>query len=195
MWTCQTCEARNWDEDGVCHKCKAPIDLEHANTVQPRARPEPEPAPTPLPKQIKVIGGSFFTDGGSIFLKVRDETGAEYSVALKVSHGRRSGGWRLFFRGSRVALASQMHSEILRLFRNASIASSPEPADRPPVRETGRRNLTIVGDDLKELFRSMENEEQFLGTLRDNLVVKLESLHQSPSQRPFRRMDGDESFI
>jgi hypothetical protein len=185
MWTCQKCVARNWDTDGVCHNCRAPIDPEQAAAVQQRTpptnpEPEPDPTPAPLPKQIEVIDGSFFTDGGSVHLQVRDETGAEYSVALRVSHGRRNGGWRLYF-----PLASPEHVEVLRLLRSASIAAPPEPAGGAPAREPGPRKMTIIGADLNELFGSMGSRKDFLRTLRDNLASKLERLYHSPSMGPF----------
>ena len=189
MWICQRCAARNWDEDDVCHKCKGQIGPEEASAVRQRRSPkrhDPEPVPDQplvLPKTIELLKGSFFTDGGSVTLQVRDETGAEYCIGLRVSYGRRTGGWRLFFRDSRVVLASQQHVDILQLLRDASIA--PSLAEGTQAQKDVTRNLTVIGDDLQALFGSMGKREDFLRTLRDQFVSRLEALNRSPSLGPF----------
>ncbi|MCX6928590.1 MAG: hypothetical protein NT154_36075, partial [Verrucomicrobia bacterium] len=182
----QKCSARNWDVDNACHRCKAEISPEQLIVVQPR-RPQPghEPEvvadlPLVLPKEIELLDGFFLTDGGTVSLEVKDETGAQYGVALTLSHSRRTGGWRLFFHKCRVVLSSQQHVEILELLKNAHIPPAPESPDGPPAREVMPRKLLIIGDDLKALFGAMGKRDDFLRALRDNMVKKLDALLRSP---------------
>ena len=110
------------------------------------------PAEWSLPKQLELLNGWFYTDGGSVVLEVRDETGAQYRIGLGLSHGRRTGGWRLIFRDWQIAFTSAEHIAILHLLKNASVAPSPEPPVRVQTGEMGTQNPTIIGDDLKKLL-------------------------------------------
>ena len=105
-----------------------------------------------LPKQLELLNGWFYTGGGSVVLEVRDETGAQYRIGLGLSHGRRTGGWRLIFRDWQIAFTSAEHIAILHLLKNESVAPSPEPPVCMQTGEMGTQNPTIIGDDLKKLF-------------------------------------------
>jgi ribosomal protein L40E len=40
MWTCQSCNARNWDTALACHKCKSPITKEHKELAEKKRAEE-----------------------------------------------------------------------------------------------------------------------------------------------------------
>lgn len=178
MWTCEHCGARNWDEASTCHKCLAPIAPEQARAIQEtppqldRSRLPRTSHPFPIPRQVELLDGGFFTDGGTVHLVARDHAGTEYSIWLHARLRRKS-----YFSVS-CGLCTHPSPDLLQvisMLQNATVApeivtkaSDADIAIRPPD--------LVIGDDLQRLCGALGTQDEFLRELRDNLVQKLQKL-------------------
>ena len=129
-----------------------------------------------LPWRLTFYEATYALDGGSTELYATDEHGAEHHVHLPrniysddSSTPRQTIGL-LYFDGELIPARSALESNLLRLFREASLA--PRDVPRPDSMKL-TAPFTVVGDDLKWLVRG--TAEDNLRFLVDSVITYIES--------------------
>jgi hypothetical protein len=120
-----------------------------------------------LPRRIIVRGSEYMLDGGTIHLHATDERGREVGIML-VQHLFPHPGLsmdvipgRLYFGPQLVPIRSELEERLLQLLSESEVQAPPPPPPQPP-----RKNMLILGDDIKAVM-TRTPEENIRAFLRE----------------------------
>jgi hypothetical protein len=146
-----------------------------------------------LPNELIVEEGAYASDGGSIYLRVRDAEGAQHHITLwqhmftEVRDPKRLPG-RLYFDKSLIAVRSESEQRLIQALRAA-------PVDKPPTKGAPAKEPSpgmTVGQDLQDYQAKIaEGPAAALAHLVKNLLDYVESTDYVELAKSLDAKDGN----